>query len=65
MTRARLMTGSEVPHLLIKQHAMELIVTMTSDFQDRCLKPLGHPSIHDFATIDDGAHAPNKTSKLL
>jgi hypothetical protein len=54
-----------VLELRIKQHAMELDVTMTSDFQDRCLKPLGHPSIHDFATIDDGAHAPNKTSKLL
>jgi hypothetical protein len=54
-----------VLELRIKQHAMELDVTMTSDFQDRCLKPLGHPSIHDFATIDDGAHAPNKTPKPL
>jgi hypothetical protein len=33
------------PKILIERHAIELGGMAADEFQDRCLKPLGHPSI--------------------
>jgi hypothetical protein len=48
-----------VPETLTKRHVIGLVGMEQSRFQDRCLKPLGHPSV---ATISMAlAHIPDRT----